>query len=441
MAAHKPENGGVFSWFIHSQVAGSVVLLSAAVLALILANTPLRDFYKTVAHLDLGFVIAGASYTLHLDHWVKDGLMAIFFFVVGLEIKRELVAGELSSFDKAILPVGAAVGGALVPALIYLSFNSSGPEARGWAVPMATDIAFALGVLAMFGKRVPIGLKVFLTALAIADDLLAVIVIALFYTAKIDFVGLIVAVAFMAAIFGANRFGVRPGWIYFVLAFGAWAGVLVSGVHATIAGVLVALLVPVTGRIEPSDFLERARTRLGALETSGLTKRSMIEDHDQLNAIDDLHEAAADLRPPGLTLEHALHPVQSFLVVPLFALFAAGVPLNLGAIGGGKGTIAFAIILGLVAGKLIGVTGASYLIVKSGRASLPAGVTWPQIVGASMLAGIGFTMSIFIAELGFIDEVMVNAAKIGILVASVTAGILGYLMLNRVLPKANADAT
>ncbi len=433
-SGREQRRSGVFEWFVHSEVSGSVVLMASAVLALVLANSPLADQYFALEKTNIGVTWGEASFKLSLGHWIKDGLMAIFFFVVGLEIKRELVVGELSTVRQAILPVGAALGGAVVPAAIYLIFHLGGPGERGLAIPMATDIAFALGILALFGSRVPIGLKVFLSALAIADDMLAVSVVALFYTEQIDPTALAFAALFMALIAAANRMGLRQTLVYVALAVGAWAAVLASGIHATIAGVLVALLVPVTARRRPGEFVDFASEQLKKLQRSGATETSIITDKAQLQAIDSIYLAADETRPPGVTLEYALHPVQSFLIVPLFALFAAGIPLG-GELGGAGTTVGLAVALALILGKQIGIMLVSWVIVASGQAQLPEGVTWMQIWGASALAGVGFTMSIFIGELAFTDESIVNEAKLGVLIGSLVSGGLGYLILNRALPR------
>jgi NhaA family Na+:H+ antiporter len=373
---------------------------------------------------------------MSLQHWINDALMAIFFFVVGLEVKREISIGQLSTLRKAALPVSAAVGGMLIPAAFYYAMNAGGPAAQGWGIPMATDIAFALGLLALFGSRAPIGLKVFLTALAIADDIGAVLVIAFFYTASLKFGALAVAGVFMLLIVGARAVGIRRSGIYLLLAVGVWLSVLTSGLHATIAGILVAMLVPIRAKIEPEQFMERARNRLAELESAVLTRDSMVDDKAQLHALDDIHETTGDMIPPGIALEHRLHPVQAFLILPLFALFNAGVYLGGDALGQTTDPIAVGIILGLVLGKQIGVVGFSWLSIKTGLADLPDGVSWPHIWGASCLAGVGFTMSLFIAELAFDDPIQIGKAKLGILEASLVAGALGYWILSRSLPKA-----
>jgi len=430
----KERPSSFFEWFFRAEVSGSLFLMACAVLAMVLANSPWADQYRALANSYIGISWGEAVFKLSLEHWIKDGLMTIFFFVVGLEIKRELVVGELSTLREASLPVGAAIGGAIVSVAIYLFFHLGGPGERGWAIPMATDIAFALGILALFGSRAPIGLKVFLSALAIADDMLAVSVIALFYTEQINLPALAVASLCMALIVVANRMQLRSVLIFFALAVGTWAGILASGIHATVAGVLVALLVPVTARRRPGEFVDFAGALLKKLHRSGATETSIITDKAQLRAIDSIYLAADDTRPPGVTLEHALHPVQSFVIVPLFALFAAGISFG-AAFGGGGATVGLSISLGLILGKPIGVMLGSWLIVVSGLGQLPDGVTWPQILGASALAGVGFTMSIFIGELAFTDANIINEAKFGVLIGSLVSGAIGYLILNRFLPR------
>jgi len=386
----------MFNRFFHSEVSGSFVLMACTIVALVWANSPWSQSYADFTHIEVGFSWGGASLYMSLQHWINDALMAIFFFVVGLEVKREISIGQLSTLRKAALPVSAAVGGMLIPAAFYYAMNAGGPAAQGWGIPMATDIAFALGLLALFGSRAPIGLKVFLTALAIADDIGAVLVIAFFYTASLKFGALAVAGVFMLLIVGARAVGIRRSGIYLLLAVGVWLSVLTSGLHATIAGILVAMLVPIRAKIDPEQFMERARNRLAELESAVLTRDSMVDDKAQLHALDDIHETTGDMIPPGIALEHRLHPVQAFLILPLFALFNAGVYLGGDALGQTTDPIAVGIILGLVLGKQIGVVGFSWISIKSGLADLPDGVSWPHIWGASCLAGVGFTMSLFL---------------------------------------------
>lgn len=437
--SHSAEQGGhrsAFQRFIHWEVAGSIVLLAATLLALAWANSPWYASYFKLVHQYVGVSWGDAVFKLSLQHWVNDLLMVVFFFVVGLEIKREMVLGQLSSVKKAVLPVMAAIGGMIVPALAYVAFNSGGPGSHGWGVPMATDIAFALGVLAIFGSRVPLALKVLLTALAIADDLGAVLVIALFYTEKIHFGALIVAAVFLFLIAAANRAGFRRAGIYVWLVLGVWVAIFASGIHATVAGILVALLVPLRPRLEPGEFLDMLRDQLEELRQSGvrITSQSVVQDASHYEAIADLDVKTAALRPAGLTFEHYLHQPQAFIILPLFAFFNAGVRLGGDATEALMNPISIGIIFGLVIGKQIGVTGFSWLAIRLGWASLPEGVTWMQIWGLSCLAGIGFTMSLFVSELAFGDPELVGSAKIGILAASLIAGVWGALVLSRSLP-------
>jgi NhaA family Na+:H+ antiporter len=427
---------GYFEWFVRSEVAGSVLLLACTVAALTIANSPWAAAYDRLLHTAIGLSWGGVAYTLDLHHWINDGLMVVFFFVVGLEVKRELVVGELSSLEKASLPVAAALGGMIVPAGLFLMLNAGGDGARGWGIPMTTDIAFALGVLAIFGRRAPIGLKVFLTALAIADDMGAVVVIALFYTETIDVASLLAAAVLLAALVGAIRVRLRFG-LQLLLMIGVWLAVFASGVHATVAGILLAMVIPVRPRVGTDRFIVEAEAVLDRVRQRQQSGTCVVTDSEQLEALEFVHTRAGDTLPTGLMLEHALHPVQVWLILPLFALANAGLT-----IGGDAGAVvlspvALGIIAGLALGKPVGITLASWLVVRLGRGGLPDGVTWPQIVGAGCLAGIGFTMSLFITELAFADPTLVVAAKIGILVASLTSGVLGLVLLGRALPRAS----
>ncbi len=413
-------------------------MLACAVIAMVWANSPWADSYFALSKTYIGVSWGDHRFELSLSHWIADGLMTIFFFVVGLEIKRELVLGQLSSFKMAVLPVSAALGGMVVPAILFSVINIGGPGARGWGIPMATDIAFALGILALLGDRVPIRLKVFLTALAIVDDLAAVLVIALFYTSQISFVALGVGIALLGAIALAGRLGIRRSSIYLILAVAVWAAILTSGIHATIAGVLLALFMPVTARVEPREFLERTKRRLAELEAAGLTRDSMVEDKEQMNALDDMYLAVEDMRPPGISLEHHLHPLQAFVILPLFALFMAGIPLGGDALVGFPSSLSLGVIVGLVLGKPIGIIMFFFLAIKLGLGEQAEEMTTGRVIGAGMLAGIGFTMSIFISNLAFADESLIAEAKLGVLVASVIAGVLGFVILKKSLPEAAA---
>jgi Na+:H+ antiporter, NhaA family len=418
--------------FIQSETAGGLVLIAATVIALVLANSPLRDVYAAVLDAHIGITIGPLQLDESVLHWINDGLMALFFFVVGLELKREAMVGELASPRQAILPLVAAVGGAMVPALLYTLLNRGAVGAGGWGIPMATDIAFALGVLALLGDRVPWSLKVFLTAVAVIDDLLAVLVIALFYTSEIQFAALGVGVGVVVLLGVLNVLGIRAAVVYAVLGSIVWLAFLESGVHATIAGVLVALTIPARNRIDWSHFLTQARALLSACEPV-VTPESprMLTDERQQSAVYELEELCERVQTPLQRLEHGLHPWVSFGIIPIFALANAGVSLSTVGLDGEALRITLGIVLGLVVGKPIGLIFATWLAVHLKVAVLPIGVTWFHIVGAGCLAGLGFTMSLFIATLAFNDAALLEAAKLGILAASVVAGLVGSLVLAR----------
>ncbi len=363
--------------------------------------------------------------------------MAVFFLVVGLEIKREVLVGELSSVRGAALPVAAALGGAVVPAAIYLALNAGTEGASGWGIPMATDIAFALGVLALLGERAPTALKVFLTALAIVDDIVAVLVIALFYTSEISWGALGVGAAFLAALVAANLIGVGRTLVYAVLGVGLWLAFLLSGIHATIAGVLLAITVPASSFINPGAFLERGRYILDRFEKAGEKGANVLTNEERQAALHALNHATYKLEPPLHELEHTLHPWVVFAIMPVFALANAGVPLGGGFAETLTNLVALGIFFGLVIGKQLGVTLFAWLAVKSGFSELPQGLGWRHIYGAGWLAGIGFTMSLFITDLAFSGGSLVGAAKLGILAASLVAGVVGWAILRGV--PAHAD--
>ena len=437
MSSERDKGGfrGYFEWFVHSEVSGSILLLACTVAALVWANSQWGPLYEQLLHTKIGLSWGSAAFKLSLHHWINDGLMVVFFFVVGLEIKRELAVGQLSTFDKATLPVAAAVGGMVVPATLYALFNFGGEGAPGWGVPMATDIAFSLGVLAIFGKRVPLGLKVFLTALAIADDLGAVAVIAIFYTEKIRIGALIAAGVFLVLLLLAVQAQVKRRGILWILIIGVWIAVFASGVHATVAGILVAMVVPVRPRLGLDRFASGAREQVDHIERMEISDHSIIHDREQLAAVESIHSAAADALPAGLILERYLHPVQVWLILPLFALANAGVHFDSRIADTISNPISFGIILGLVVGKPVGIALFSWLAIVAGRGALPQGVSWGQLIGAGCLAGIGFTMSLFITELAFRDPLLVAESKVGILAASLIAGIVGFVILSRALPK------
>ena len=428
-----------FQSFFKTEAASGIVLMVAAVLALIWANSPLAASYADLwgTYLTVG---AGAfEISKPLILWVNDGLMAIFFFVVGLEIKREVLAGELASPRKAALAIAAAIGGMVVPALLYTAVTFGTDRVVGWGVPMATDIAFALGVLALLGSRAPLALKIFLTAVAIVDDLGAVVVIALFYTAELNVGALVLSLALVGVLAVANRLGVQKPMVYGVIGVIAWVAMLKSGVHATIAGVLVALTIPATRRIDEVQFAERVQGLLARFR-EGIAGSPTEPDADQMAAVHSLEVACTDVEPPLQRLEHGLHGFVAFVVMPIFALANAGVALGGDVAALVTDPVALGIALGLVVGKPIGVMGMAFVAVKTRIASLPSGVGWTHVLGVSFLTGIGFTMSMFIANLAFGEGALLDSAKVGILGASLISGALGAIILLRTPPTATASA-
>ena len=427
-----------FQQFIATTAASGIVLLLFTVAALAWANSPWADSYHHVWEIPLTIGTPGFGLTMSLHHWVNDGLMAVFFFLVGLEIKREVLVGDLSSRRSATLPVAAALGGMLVPAGFYLLLNFGGPGHPGWGVPMATDIAFALGILALLGNRVPTGLRVFLAALAIADDLGAVLVIAFFYTGALDWAAMGGAAVVLAMLVALNAAGARRPFTYALLGIALWVFVLASGIHATIAGVLLALTVPARRRISEEVFLARAENALSEFRAADEPGTTVLTNRGHQEALAALEHAADAAQAPLQRMEHALHSVVAFVIMPIFALANAGVPLGGGAAAAARSPIAWGIVLGLVLGKPIGITLASYLAVRARAADLPANVGWRHLHGAAWLGGIGFTMSLFVAGLAFADVRVLDVAKIGVLVASTFAGLVGFAIL-RMVPSASPE--
>jgi NhaA family Na+:H+ antiporter len=421
-----------FQEFAARETSGGILLLACTVAALAWANSPWAHYYTALWHTHLTLGLGRFNLSRELHFWVNDALMAVFFFVVGLEIKRELQAGELSSPRQATLPILAAVGGAVVPAILYTTLNASGSGARGWGIPMATDIAFAMGVMALLGDRMPLGLKVFLTALAIVDDIAAVLIIAVFYTANLAWGPLgVAALCFLLAL-AANRLGVWHPLPYALIGAVLWMAVLLSGVHATIAGVLLAFTIPSRTSINQRDFLRHGRAVLDHFERASQTEPvNILSDIEQQSAVETLESACEKALPPLHRLEHMLHPWVTFLIMPLFALANAGVLLSGDLRKLVTQPITLGVVLGLVLGKPIGVTLASWLAVRMGLAALPENVSWKQIHGAGWLAGIGFTMSLFMASLALTGEAQLTAAKLGILIASLCSGIVGSVLLMR----------
>jgi NhaA family Na+:H+ antiporter len=413
--------------FLSTETLGGILLLIAAVAALIWANLPgdsYNDVWTTHAIVDLGKV----SLELELVEWVNDALMAVFFFVVGMEIKREVLRGELADPRRAALPVAAALGGMIAPALIYLALNAGSDGQRGWGIPMATDIAFSIGVLALLGTRVPVALKVFLLALAIADDLGAIAVIAIFYTDDLSLAWLGAAAGLLGLTYVMGKAGIRDVIVYVGVAVVAWVAVHESGMHATIAGVAFGLMAPIRpmfGRRE----LSTSALELVVQAREG-ERRGGEGDEERNVALRDLEELARESQPVLDRLEHALHPWTSYVIVPIFALANAGVELSGGAISDASTSrVTAGVALGLMLGKPIGIVALSWLAVRAGVAALPNGVSWNHIIGAGMIAGVGFTVSIFISNLAFSAAVLVEDAKIGILAGSFVMALVGLVYL------------
>jgi NhaA family Na+:H+ antiporter len=420
-----------FEEFVHRQTTSGLLLMATAILALVLANSGLAAAYQHLVHLPAGIRIGdwGMEKTLH--HWVNDGLMALFFFVVGLELKREILVGELARPRQAALPIVAAIGGMVVPALIYFSLNPAGEAARGWGIPMATDIAFAIGALALLAGRVPKALITFLVALAIVDDLGAVVVIALFYTEQLVLEWLAAAALILAVLTIFNLAGIRRIAPYFMVAVLLWYALLQSGVHATLAGVLGAFTVPARPKYDPELFSRHVKTLIARFDAGHEPGKSILTNEKLQTVVQTLEHGVQQVETPLQRLVHLWHLPVAFLVIPVFALFNAGIPLEFGSL---RETLSHPVTLGvglgLIAGKFAGITGASWLALKLGVGQLPAGTRFSQIAGVSLLGGIGFTMAIFIAELGFARQPeYLLMAKTGILTASLLAGLAGFAWL------------
>ena len=419
--------------FFQSEAKGGILLLLCTIAALVWANSPWSRPYFELLHVQIGFSWNDSRFALSWDQWINDGLMALFFFVVGLEIKREIVVGQLSTLKKAALPVAAAIGGMVLPASIYAAFNRSGEGANGWGIPMATDIAFALGILALLGPRVPAGLKLYLTALAIVDDLGAVIVIALFYSGHISRGPLLMAGVFLGLMVLAVRLRIKYAAVFAVLVIGVWLGILLSGVHATVAGILVAMVVPVQGRIKPRQFFSIAHEQLAEMEAYNLKAQISRLNSQQMETFQQLHQITSDVVPAGLAFERYLHPVTAYAILPLFALFNAGVVVDDRLVTALANPVGLGVLLGVTIGKQAGIMAASWIVIRSGLADMPAGVTWPQIHSAAILAGIGFTMALFITDLAIPDRQLLAYAKVSTLTASALCAGAGYLALRRAL--------
>lgn len=418
--------------FIRYNVNAGIILLLATIAALIVANSPASDFYFNVfekTYIDFKFEFWELSKPFY--YWINDGLMAIFFFLVGLEVKREVKIGELSSIKKAMLPTVAAIGGMAVPALVFVAFNYCNANyINGWAIPMATDIAFALGVLTLLGKRVPVELKIFLTSLAVVDDIGAVLTIAVFYTEEIAYSYLFIALGVWLVLFALNKVGVRNIWVFILIGiFGVWYPLLKSGVHATIAGVLVAFTIPMQRKYMLKSFVQNVQDKLDQFRQNCGDNQTLLTA-EQYDSVDDIKDYCDEVSSPLQRLEHALHKVTFYFIMPFFAFANTGIRLkdfdfNLLF----SNNLPLGIMLGLVVGKLLGISLFVFVFMKLKIVKLPKALTFPHIIGAGLLAGIGFTMSIFVTELAFHNDQLITISKVSILVASLIAGIAGFLVL------------
>ena len=417
-----------FEEFIKNQTTASIILMVCLVIALLLANSPLAGIYQQIVHLPISLTIGDSGLEKSLHHWVNEGLMALFFFVMGLEIKRAILVGELSSFRKAALPIVAALGGMIAPALLYYGINPEGSAARGWGIPMATDIAFAVGALVLLGSRIPRSLVMFLVALAIVDDLGAVLVIAVFYTEQIALGYLASAFALLLVLIAFNLGGIRHPVPYFIVAFLLWLMLLKSGVHATIAGVAGAFTVPARFKYDTLEFSRHVRELMERFDASQRPDADIRTNDAQRTVLRTLERDIERVDTPLQRLEHFYHLPVALLVLPIFALANAGVPVAFDTIWVAlQHPVTLGVTLGLVLGKFIGITGSCWLALKLNIGQLPEHTEFRHIAGVSLLAGIGFTMSLFIAELAFAGHAeQLLMAKLGILCASLAAGILGY---------------
>lgn len=420
-----------FEEFIHRQTTTGLVLMGTTLIALILANSPLASWYLQVIETYGSVTLGDWTLRMSLHHWVNDGLMALFFFVVGLELKRELLVGELAQPRQAALPIAAAIGGMVAPALLYWGMNPEGLGADGWGIPMATDIAFAIGVLVLLAARVPQGLITFLVALAIVDDLGAVVVIALFYTNDIAIHWLLASVVVVLLLLGLNLSGVRKTAPYFLLALVLWFTLLESGVHATLAGVIGAFTVPARPKYDAVAFSAHVRHLLNNFDTSHGSNANLLQNQELTSVVRTIETSVEYVQPLLLRLEDRWHLPVALLVIPIFALVNAGIPFSTELFQTALASpVAMGVAVGLVFGKAIGISAASWFALKLGIGQLPAATSFSQIIGVSFLGGIGFTMAIFIAELAFAETPeLLLMAKTGVLCASLLAGIIGTVWL------------
>lgn len=415
--------------FINNSTTSGIVLFSSAFLAIIISNSPWAKQFHDLWELEFSIGFDGHFITKNIHHWINDGLMAIFFFVVGLELKREIVGGELKKPKNAILPITAAIGGMIFPAIIYLVFNPSGETSDGWGIPMATDIAFALGILYLLGDKVPLSLKIFLTALAIVDDIGAVLVIAFFYTSDISMISLATGAIFLVILIVSNLIGVRNTVYYAIIGIGGlWLAFLMSGVHATIAAVLAAMTIPADVKVTEKNYVEKMNTLINKFKNEKPNKSTTVTNH-QLHIIEDIRMYSKEALTPLQRLEHIMHPFVAFLIMPIFAFSNAGVSLSGDVFSQISSTVFFGVFFGLIIGKLMGVFGVVYILLKLKWVKLPDGMNKLHLLGVGFLASIGFTMSLFIGGLAFVDKTYIAEAKMGVLFASILASIAGYFII------------
>jgi NhaA family Na+:H+ antiporter len=417
--------------FIHRQTTSGVLLMICAAIALVIANSPLHEGFEKFLHKEIGIGFSTAYFSLSIHHWINEALMAMFFLIMGLELKRELLVGELSSVRQAMLPIMAAIGGMLVPALCYVAFNPSGPSANGWGIPMATDIAFAIGALSLLGSRVPKSLVTFLIALAIVDDLGAVAVIAVFYTESINVQALLYAVLCTGILIAFNLGGIRHALPYSMIGLLLWAAMLSSGVHATIAGIVIAFAIPIRPKFDPNLFIDKVQDITAKMQKSVFDDPDIIHNTRFRSLVSSLGDGVILVQAPTQRAEHALHLPVAYLVIPIFALANAGIPINFSALGEYLGNpVSLGVLAGLLVGKPLGIVGFTWVTARLGWAELPEGLNMNHILGVGLLGGIGFTMSIFIADLGFVHHPQdLLMAKTGILFASAVAGLAGFFWL------------
>ncbi|ERJ79354.1 Na+/H+ antiporter NhaA [Prevotella disiens JCM 6334 = ATCC 29426] len=419
--------------FMNREKSSGIILAIAVIIALILANSPIHEEYASLLEYHFGFIVNGKPFlNFSVEHWINDGLMSLFFFMVGLELKHEFIGGELKDIKKVTMPIVAAVFGMLVPALIYTAFNFGTDVYHGWGIPMATDIAFALAVLYLLGDRIPLSAKVFLTTLAIVDDLGSVLVIALFYTSEISFLSLGVGLLFLLVMFIGNKMGIKNVWFYGIVGLGGvWVAFLMSGIHATISAVLAAMMIPADSQIAEPALAARLRKQLKRFEQTDGNNVVTLEP-EQVKILSRMRTDSENAIPPSQRLEHGLQPFVAFVIIPVFALANAGVSfLNMDGSILFSNHVALGVMFGLLVGKPLGIVLAVWLTEKLGLGKRSRNMTWQRIIGIGFLASIGFTMSMFITMLAFNDPTQHIQAKVGIFAASILGGVMGYAILKK----------